>query len=319
MLSTNPDAGVVEILQSRVAEVEQNLKMIGQANQSERKRLASALSQDTSQPEVMEQSRSLRQELVTLAGRQKQLLQCFVKQKEIASRLSKLHEKSRQRYSATVVPPNVSATLPNLVQHLRPVIDPNSNNSQGTNTSHHHASQPAVTATTVVPRVQSRPHTNPVHLSSQAITPGILRLLNVSSGQPNTEPLPPASTHEGSSAITTTIAHQKPPNDPPAADANPAPIVVSIPASLSTTNAPKYQTENTSTRLLPHREPSGAQPSDSAGVNPPNTEPSQVKLTADLAQPVPLDVLIKHQFLSPDTDCITCTLMVSHSTSTHTH
>ena len=37
----------------------------------------------------------------------------------------------------------------------------------------------------------------------------------------------------------------------------------------------------------------------------------QGKRSSDLAQPVPLDILVKHNFMQPGTDCISCKLIVS--------
>lgn len=84
----------LEETKKKVLVIEVNLKAISSANQSERKRLAgvhSTLSQHTnSQQDFVEGSQSLRQELLTLAGKQKQLLDCFTKQKEIGNQVRKL-------------------------------------------------------------------------------------------------------------------------------------------------------------------------------------------------------------------------------------
>ena len=39
---------------------------------------------------------------------------------------------------------------------------------------------------------------------------------------------------------------------------------------------------------------------------------SRLLLHSELAQPVPLDVLVQHQLISPQDQCLTCTLMVAH-------
>ena len=41
-------------------------------------------------------------------------------------------------------------------------------------------------------------------------------------------------------------------------------------------------------------------------------QPMRLLLHSELAQPVPLDVLVQHQLLSPQDQCLTCTLMVAH-------
>ena len=84
----------LEETKKKVLVIEANLKAISTANQAERKRLAGAhsmLSQHTnSQQEFLEGSQTLRQQLLTLANKQKQLLDCFTKQKVIGSHISKL-------------------------------------------------------------------------------------------------------------------------------------------------------------------------------------------------------------------------------------
>ena len=84
----------LEETKKKVLVIEANLKAISTANQAERKRLAGAhsmLSQHTnSQQEFLEGSQTLRQQLLTLADKQKQLLDCFTKQKVIGSHISKL-------------------------------------------------------------------------------------------------------------------------------------------------------------------------------------------------------------------------------------
>ena len=41
-------------------------------------------------------------------------------------------------------------------------------------------------------------------------------------------------------------------------------------------------------------------------------QPMRLLLQSELAQPVPLDVLLQHQLISPREQCLTCTLMVAH-------
>ena len=103
----------------------------------------SSLSQQSQSPaRVVEDSQSIRQQLLSLAARQKRLLQCFKTQKELAEKLEKVSarckfqacgkemapascvsvlEKSREKVeSGLVKPSSLSAAIPNLLQHLKP-------------------------------------------------------------------------------------------------------------------------------------------------------------------------------------------------------
>ena len=88
--------------------LEENLKTTNLNNQAERKKLAAAhsdlLSQCNSQEELSQGSLSLRAQLLQLAGRQKELLECFKKQKEIKKLLSDLEEKIKFSASQPINP-----------------------------------------------------------------------------------------------------------------------------------------------------------------------------------------------------------------------
>ncbi len=77
---------------AQAASFEQNLESIGTANQTERKRLAQAhstLSQRvTSQQELVLESQALQRQLLSLTKKQKHLLECVSRQKDIRAQLA---------------------------------------------------------------------------------------------------------------------------------------------------------------------------------------------------------------------------------------
>ena len=126
-------------LRDKATELESSLKEISTANQAERKRLATAAHTSLSQPQhsqsqgcgVVEGSEHLRRQLLSLAGRQKTLLQCFNTQKELVEKLDKVPvqtplqceaESGKSKESSCMRSKKVSlghsAAIPNLLQHL---------------------------------------------------------------------------------------------------------------------------------------------------------------------------------------------------------
>ena len=84
---------LVRCARNEVFEIERKLKAIGKAHQAERKRLVVAhASLSQGEDLAVKESHSLRSQLVSLSTRQKQLLQCFVKQKKISSKLGELEK-----------------------------------------------------------------------------------------------------------------------------------------------------------------------------------------------------------------------------------
>ena len=78
-----------------MSRIEARLKSVSEAHQSEKRDLVALhtkLSQGHSQ-EGDEMGSSLKSRLMSLSTRQKQLLQCFVKQKEMSRQLAKLVER----------------------------------------------------------------------------------------------------------------------------------------------------------------------------------------------------------------------------------
>ena len=85
-----------EDLYKQAAAIESDLKHISLSNQESRKALASAfstLSQMQDQQEDMEErKKNLKDQLTSLSCKQKKLLECFVKQKSIMTKLNRLHQ-----------------------------------------------------------------------------------------------------------------------------------------------------------------------------------------------------------------------------------
>ena len=155
--AANIDSEKLRKLRDKAAEIECSLKAISAANQAERKRLATAhhtslTQQSQSQLDVSAEavtvmegdSQSIRQQLLSLATRQKRLLQCFRTQKEVTERLGRLSEQCKsqtidvvsglgsrglegeKRQGGLGAGPakssRLSAAIPNLSQHLRPPL-----------------------------------------------------------------------------------------------------------------------------------------------------------------------------------------------------
>ena len=121
---------VMDGYKARVAIVEQQLKAIGLANQEERRSLAAQHHSSHSHSRLKEEESSshtatLRESLLALASKQKRLLKCFVKQKELAARLSTLTAALLAKQAAVTpaiqVPSHVKPALANL---SRPVTTP---------------------------------------------------------------------------------------------------------------------------------------------------------------------------------------------------
>ena len=272
---------VVDSLRERAADLDRQLKAISLANQNARKKLAAAhasLSHGHSQQEIAEESQSLHRQLLSLAAKQKQLLQCCVKQKEIASKLSTLHEKQNRQQptdpssvksttrvgtQSSCVPTNISVALPNLAQHLK---------------------LPA-TKTVVGPTVAFTINQMQHHNSAQTQM------------HPRSYPLQPQSAG---------IAMQ-----PKASDRcqQPQSTVTVVPTRQLQPQHGAVQSSALGTAQCAERQQ--ILRNDTAS-NVGSADPLfQGKRSSDLAHPVPLDILVKHNFMQPGTDCISCKLIVS--------
>lgn len=270
----------VDSLRERAADIDRQLKAVSLANQNARKKLAAAhasLSQGHSQQEIVEESQSLHRQLLNLAAKQKQLLQCCVQQKEITSKLSilveKWREKSNQQHAnpslakstgvrtqSGRVPTNISAALPNLAKHLKPpviktIISPITAASTINQTRHN--------------ETQMDPRSHPLQPQSGGIAATQPRAASDRCQQPHSTVtvVPTQQLQREHGAVQSSV--------------------------LGATQHGEWQ------QILKQDTVSNA---DSL---------LQGKRSSDLAQPVPLDILVKHNFMQPGTDCISCKLIVS--------
>ena len=89
----------------KALQLDENLKAANLSNQAERKKLSAAhsdlLSQCNSQEELSQGAQPLKTQLLQLATKQKQLLECFKRQKEINATLSKLEDVLSKHTSLT--------------------------------------------------------------------------------------------------------------------------------------------------------------------------------------------------------------------------
>lgn len=269
--------------------LEENLKAANFSNQAERKRLAAAhsslLSQCLSQEELSQGSQPLKAQLLQLAMRQKQLLECFKKQKEINLMLTKLEETTQsvstghsnpsqvpsmgvnrvdrveaksslsagvQVMKGQVVPnrSNLAAALPNLVRHLcQPVGQREETRLQN---------QPTVVVSTFKP--------------SQTTT---------------------SSTHNHASNISSQTR----------------PSHVQQPQTLLPSNSRSMTSKSSSVQV-----PSVNKQLSDGGSGGSGVAAAKVPLfSTDLSQPVPLPDLIEQGFIKPGVDCISCLIMVNQA------
>ena len=77
-------------MRDSIVKAEERLKSISEAHQSEKKDLVALHARLSSMTDQGEKTRSLKSRLISLSARQKHLLQCFVKQKEISSKFAQL-------------------------------------------------------------------------------------------------------------------------------------------------------------------------------------------------------------------------------------
>ena len=275
----------VDSLRERAADLDQQLKAISLTNQNARKTLAAAhasLSRGHSQQEIAKESQSLHRQLLSLAAKQKQLLQCCVKQKEIASKLSTLCEKQREQNSqhptnpslvksttrlgtqGSCVPTNISVALPNLTQHLKP------------------PAAKTIVGPTVASTINQTQHYN---LTEAQMYPRSYPPQPQSQGIVAMQPKALDRCQQPQSTVTVVPTHQLQPQHG---------VVQS--SVLSTAQCGERQ------QILKHDTASNVGPGDPL---------VQGKRSSDLAHPVPLDILVKHNFMQPGTDCISCKLIVS--------
>ena len=294
----------------RAAEIETHLKAIGLSNQTERKRLAAAhatLSKEHSQEEVTKGSQSIRLQLINLASKQKQLLQCFVKQKEITSQLSKMVQHSQ--LSTGAVPTSSNVNLPVVARSQQ-----HSQLSTGTVPTSSSVNLPVVARS----QQHSQLSTGTVPTSSSVNLPVVARSQQHSQLSTGTVPtsssvnLPVVARSQQHSQLSTgTVPTSSNVNLPQVALPNLVKHLKSAP-SKNASPCQQYESMQVATQPTAQQHPATENCSQTSAITTTAmaTEPSAQKPPSDLAQSVPLDVLIKHKIIQPEAGYLTCTLMV---------
>lgn len=280
--------------------LEENLKAANLSNQAERKKLAAAhsslLSQCLSQEELSQGSQPLKAQLLQLATRQKQLLECFKKQKEINLMLTKLEETTQsvstghsnpsqvpsmggnrvdrveaksslsagvQVMKGQVVPnrSNLAAALPNLVRHLRQPV----------------SSFPGEVSQPVGQREETRLQNQPTVV--------------VSTSKPSHTTSSSAHNHTSIISSQTRLSHMHQPR------------------TLLPSSSQSMTSKSGSVQI-----PSANKQLSDGGGGGSGIAAAKVPLSStDLSQPVPLPDLIKQGFIKPGVDCISCLIMVNQA------
>ena len=270
----------------------------------------------------------MKEQLLQLAIKQKQLLECFKKQKEINATLSKLEETVKAMPEQTSTVTNkadvmdgrrsacegtklgrnysmLMATIPNLVQHLRhPVVQaqvqqgakeqPQSlrlnQNSHPVQVTGYSSQASQVAGQSVATTTQ--PIVSLSQVTSSASAQQIARIPATSSSQ-----VQPCS-HQQQRQPS-----QLPPSVPQAQQA-------STNTSTSNNNSSSSRPVTSTTTTVA----ASAQQFHKEAVGGGDCNTNAVKVTplsSDLAQPVPLVDLISHGFIKPGDGCLSCKVMVN--------
>lgn len=83
----------IKSVRDSIGKAEERLKSISEAHQSEKKDLVALHARLSSLVDQGEKTRLLKSQLISLSARQKHLLQCFVKQKEISNKFVRLMDR----------------------------------------------------------------------------------------------------------------------------------------------------------------------------------------------------------------------------------
>lgn len=304
LFTDKPSPAVVSEAKKKATLLEDNLKAANLSNQAERKRLAAAhsslLSQHLSQEELNQGSQPLKAQLLQLATRQKQLLECFKKQKEMNLMLTKLEETTK----------TVSTGHSNPSQALASV---------GVSTVDRTEAKSCLSAGVQV----MKGHVVPTPSTLAAALPNLVRHLRQPVGEREETRLQsqPKVTINASkpSQTTGTSTHNQ------FTDVSAASIISSHsrPSHSSMhqpqTTLPSNSQSMTSKSSSVHVPSVNKQLSDSGGnagggVNSSGVAAAKIPLSStDLSQPVPLPDLIKQGFIKPGVDRISCLIMVKQA------
>ena len=128
---------MVNDARKKALQLENNLKAANLSNQAQRKKLSAAhsdlLSQCNSQEELSQGAQPLKTQLLQLATKQKQLLECFKRQKEINAALSKLEDAVSECTSLTGTDASKTLALANKNPQLSAVTSKSSHTSAAAN------------------------------------------------------------------------------------------------------------------------------------------------------------------------------------------
>ena len=170
LLTSSSNSTNIDIIESQLSAVETTLKAISQSNQNERKKIAIEHRQAL---ESQGSSQLIKQRLISLAEKQRTLLACFTRQKELSTQLHALKSTISQRSStvslidltASTVEPSRSIPQPPLTAKpgdLKAVV---SNKEKGHTTTKPHGSE---TPTTI--KQQSSNMVKPVSAVQYAVS-----------------------------------------------------------------------------------------------------------------------------------------------------
>ena len=261
--------------------IEQTLKAISLSNQAERKRLASEHALLLSQCQFQgggtsEGTQSIRTQLLDLAAKQKQLLQCFMKQKgQLSKVLQMIHVQNRKSPNAaqqTLSTTNSQSTTTALtIQNKNQTLGSSLNMS-------------CKTATTSTPSeaLQLRRNT-----SISTAFPNLSNHLL----QPLTLPYPETMPQH---------QHNKQQSELPLSSKQHTLQTQASSHSQSTQANPEHTHSTSIQQTSLQTQMKVVQSGNKAPVS-----------SNDLSHPVPLKTLTKHGLIQPGRDCVSCTILVS--------
>ena len=246
---------------------------IGAANQREKKNILTdhtLLSQSLSQLELTEGKEEIKEKLTALAAKQKRLLACLTRQKEITSKLMEINTQSTLLSPPPPLPPpskklRVAKTCGVLDQPL--LMLPSAVGPVPVSISQPRSSSHTMYKTLPTHHI---PNTDPHSQST-----------SVQDNNTNKSSQLSASAAAGRKVRSQLI--QREPDQSLQRD-----------RPLPNQSLDQPRLNQSLQRDLPH----------------PDQSLQRDRSHPDLSQPVPLDVLIKHKFLQPEKNCISCNLLV---------
>lgn len=286
----------LEVTKKKMLVIEANLKAISTTNQAERKRLADArslLSQHThSQEEFVAGSQSLRQQLLTLAVKQKQLLNCFTKQKQIGNQVRKLSSqraKEKVTMSSQIKQPSTNDA------HLDMGGDQPTCNTMAMTTTDHLSSAPRPQVLDQTFQTKNIPGSNHIELGTLPATSQTSSLLQKSTHFLQTKNS--TTTLENSQLDACTQVHSQ---------------CSGTSLTSGTSSHPSLVDNSTRSLSLYSQQHSNVLKSSQSlsALKDLRAIPSKITPSMDLAHPVPLETLIKHGLIKPGVNCLSCVILV---------